>query len=614
MKISFKIIFIVLIVITNYAFSQFNYQRQWATYSGGKGTRGNFTAIDSQKNLICLNAVFPSTEPTSYYNQYATAGAYQPAIAGGDSDLYLTKFSPEGVLIWATYFGGSSFDNLYSFTLDADDNIYFGGQTGSSAGIATAGTYIQDFYPNTFAKNYLVKFNSNGTRQWGTYLPGGCRAMALGANNTIYVSGSITSGFVGLTNIGVFQENYQNLAGFDPNDFRNLNGYIVQLDTTTGNKVNATYCGPYFEISSMATDSAGNIIVGGSTNVFCLGTALSTPNAYQELQVNCVNYGSSLGTSDAVISKFTPNLQTRLWSTYYGGIGSEGINSLITYGEDIYISSGNSNNSILPTAGTFQQTPSGTLVSKFNSAGNRIWATGFGDNDTFVGNSSVLDNKLFFSGSVLATTTFPITTAGSYQETISGLTYINESGNLQTCRKGFFGQFNAKTGTRDWCSYYSGELYDFGPRITIQDENTFYLTGSTSSATGIATAGSHQPNISSDTNTFPPDPISYRTNSYIAKFSIPALATNSFSKTSLQLSPNPNDGIFSLQGDFNGYNNLQLVLCDNLGRNIVKSEVTVLQNQVNQVFNFSNELTSGVYIAKLVNDNEVLQFFKVLVQ
>jgi hypothetical protein len=614
MKNSIKIFFFILIFNCNQVLSQFNYQRQWATYSGGRGTSYMLGAVDSQKNLITIGTISLLTQTPSYYNQFATFGSYQPTIAG-DTDLYLTKFSPNGVLIWATYFGGSSFDNLSSFTLDADDNIYFSGQTGSAIGITTSGTYIPDFSPNTFAKYYLVKFNSNGMRQWGTYLPGIINAIALGANNTIYAAGSTSKSFVGLTNPGVFRENFEILSGFDPNDNQYLNGHIIQLDTATGNKINGTYCGPYFEISSMSTDSAGNLIVGGNTNVFCLDTALSTPGAYQELQVNCRNYGlNSGGNSDCVISKFSPNLQTRLWSTYYGGISGEGIFSLTTDGEDIYISNVNGNNNILPTAGTFQQTPSGTLVSKFNGAGNRVWATGFGDNDTFIGGLSVINNKLFFSGIVLATTTFPIATAGAYQETISGLTYIDSLGNPQTCYKGFFGQFNATTGTRDWSSYYSGELYDFVGRMIVEDENTFYLMGGTSSATGIATAGSHQPNISAETNTFPPDPISYRTNGYIAKFSIPALSTNNFSKTSLQLSPNPSNGIFSLQGDLNGYNNMQLVLCDNLGRNVAKSEVTVLQNQVNQVFNFSNELTSGVYNAKLVSDNKVLQVFKVLVQ
>ena len=609
-----RIIFIFFVVNFTFVSAQFNYQRQWATYSGGRGANYVLGAVDSQKNLITVGTISLLTQTPSYYNQFTTAGAYQPSMAS-DEDLYIIKYSSDGVLIWATYFGGAGFDNLYSFTLDADDNIYFSGQTGSAVGIATAGTYIPNFSPNTYSKNYLVKFNSNGMRQWGTYLPGACRALSLGANNSIYAAGSTRTAIAGLTNSGAYQENFQNLAGFDPNDYRNLNGYIVQLDTATGNKINATYCGPYFEISSMATDSAGNIIVGGSTNVFCLGTALSTQGAYQELQVNCVNYGSSLGTSDAVISKFTSNLQTRLWSTYYGGIGSEGIGSLTTDGVDIYVSIGNSNNSILATAGTFQQTPSGTLVSKFNGAGNRLWATGFGDNDTFVGGLSVLNNKLFFSGGVLATTTFPIATSGAYQETIAGLTYINEYGNLQTCYKGFFGQFNATTGASDWSSYYSGELYDFVGRMIVQDQNTFYLSGITSSETGIATLGSHQPNISFANNVFPPDPIFYRTNHFLAKFSIPALTTNSFSKTSLQLSPNPNNGIFSLQGDFSESNkNLQLIVCDNLGRNIANSKVSVFQNQVNQEFNFSNELTSGVYFAKLVSDNEILQVFKVLVQ
>src|SRR5690606_29211834 len=77
-------------------------QRQWATYFGGPGGESDFNPniITDMQGDIYITGVTGST------SGIATAGSHQ-LILGGDNDIYLAKFDPEGQVLWATYYGGS---------------------------------------------------------------------------------------------------------------------------------------------------------------------------------------------------------------------------------------------------------------------------------------------------------------------------------------------------------------------------------------------------------------------------------------------------------------------------------------------------------------------------
>ena len=88
----------------------------------------------------------------------------------GSSDAFLVKFNSSGVRQWGTYYGGTGYDYSFSCATDASGNIYLSGYTRSTSGIATTGAH-----QTTLGRGYdafLVKFNSSGVRQWGTYYGG----------------------------------------------------------------------------------------------------------------------------------------------------------------------------------------------------------------------------------------------------------------------------------------------------------------------------------------------------------------------------------------------------------------------------------------------------------
>jgi len=72
--------------------------------------------------------------------------------------------------LWGTYYGGSGGDWGNSVAVDGSGNVYLAGYTQSSDAIATSGAHQSTFGGNIDA--FLVKFNSSGIRQWGTYYGG----------------------------------------------------------------------------------------------------------------------------------------------------------------------------------------------------------------------------------------------------------------------------------------------------------------------------------------------------------------------------------------------------------------------------------------------------------
>ena len=59
--------------------------------------------VDNAGNAVVAGA-------TIYSNLPVGAGAFQPEYAGGNSDLYIAKFTPEGQLAASTYLGGPQDD------------------------------------------------------------------------------------------------------------------------------------------------------------------------------------------------------------------------------------------------------------------------------------------------------------------------------------------------------------------------------------------------------------------------------------------------------------------------------------------------------------------------
>ncbi|WDF76537.1 gliding motility-associated C-terminal domain-containing protein [Mucilaginibacter sp. KACC 22773] len=135
---------------------------QWATYcGGGGGDYGWCAGTDSQNNIVIGGY-------TGSLNNIATANTQQPSTAANNyGDGFIIKYTPDGKILWGTYYGGSSTDYINGLAVDKNDNIWVTGSAGTNENISTPGTYqpLKGDYNCAF----VAKFKNNGKRIWGTF-------------------------------------------------------------------------------------------------------------------------------------------------------------------------------------------------------------------------------------------------------------------------------------------------------------------------------------------------------------------------------------------------------------------------------------------------------------
>jgi hypothetical protein len=95
--------------------------------SGGEGREdAGHIAVDPAGNVYVTGETGSSDFP-------ASAGAFQPTYGGGFSgDVYIVKYAPDGSIIYSSYLGGSSGEDVEAIAADSNGNAYVVGTTGSA--------------------------------------------------------------------------------------------------------------------------------------------------------------------------------------------------------------------------------------------------------------------------------------------------------------------------------------------------------------------------------------------------------------------------------------------------------------------------------------------------
>lgn len=232
--------------------------RQWGTYIGGDNTDQVWSCkSDNSGNVFIAGH-------TSSSNNIATEDAHQ-IINQGLKDVFLMKFSPLGQKLWGTYYGGEDDEQATTLDLDSNSNVYITGRTESDGFIATTGVHQEN--RNNAIDAFLVKFNADGSRVWGTYFGGpsndvgwGC---ALHPNGNILVTG-YTLSTDGIATLDAWQDSiagdFQPGIGVDQDSFVAIFNQEGQLNW-------ASYFGgaqKEFE-TSCAIDPFGNMYVAITT-------------------------------------------------------------------------------------------------------------------------------------------------------------------------------------------------------------------------------------------------------------------------------------------------------------------------------------------------------------
>ena len=225
--------------------------RVWGTYFGGPALEAaNDIATDPSGNIVISG--------TTYSNSGVAVGGHQTTYGGGLSDAFAVKFSNAGVFQWSSYYGGLDDEEGFGIAAGPGNVVYLVGMTGSSNNIASGG------YQNTIGGNddaFLVKFNSAGVRQWGTYYGGTGEEEGYGAGvdmyGNVFLSGDVYSPNV-LNNIATAN-------GFQTNIIGTENSMLAAF-TSNGTRVAATYFGRIHEENCrVAVTSFGTAYINGWT-------------------------------------------------------------------------------------------------------------------------------------------------------------------------------------------------------------------------------------------------------------------------------------------------------------------------------------------------------------
>ncbi len=332
--------------------------RQWGTYYGGPGgqTVGWSCTVDGNGDVYMAGMTEVNTGTS-----IATPGSHQSVHGGDFYDVFLVKFSSSGVRQWGTYYGGIGDDRVGQCIADASGNVYMAGYTSTYVGtaIATIGSHQSTSNDGIWHDAFLVKFNSAGVRQWGTYY-GDVEfdvafSCTVDVNSDVYMSGYSRS-WEGIATYGSHQDS---LVAIWPNG----DGFLAKFNSS-GALQWATYYGGSqgAEGESCVTDASGNIFVTGTAGADT-GTVIATPGSHQ-----LVHGG---GVLDVFLMKFN-SAGVRQWGTYYGGAGDDyGYSCAIDASGSVYISGSVDSTSVngIASVGAHQTTHGGwrdNFLAKFD--------------------------------------------------------------------------------------------------------------------------------------------------------------------------------------------------------------------------------------------------------
>lgn len=451
--------------------------RLWGTYCGGDGSDYINVVISD------LNGNIYSGGTTTSFNNISTIGAHQsthwPLYSPNffDHDCFIVKMNSSGIRLWGTYLGGNEEENLKGIAIDKLNNLIATGFSNSKLNsITSVGSFQQNLNYNFLGSSnnidaFLVKFDANGTRIWGTFFGGNLNdssnCISVNELNEIIIGG-ITFSETNIATPGCHKSIFSNSFNTQ------YDGFIAKFDSL-GNRIWGTYYGGDIQenVKDIKTDNLNNIYLTGnaySTN------GISTLGSYQ--------YNKSVG-GDGFISKFSSS-GNQIWGTYFGGESDDYLNKLVIGNNAIYLAGKTASNSNISSANAFL--PIGPhssnngfdgILLKFDFDGNRIWSTYFYE-ELFDLDIDINEN-IFFVG---------------YTQSNSNISTTNSYQSILSFADSYIQKFNTN-GQRIWGTYYGGESFDNLYSIEYDNiNNYFYVGGFTSSSNDIGTSNVMQPNYS----------------------------------------------------------------------------------------------------------------------
>ncbi len=374
----------------------------YSTYLGGSsGDYGSGVVVDSSGNAI----VTGYTESTNYPT---TLGAYQTSNAGG-YDVFVTKLSTTGSLVYSTYLGGSSGDYGHRVVVDSSGNAYITGYTLSANYPTTSGAYQTSNAGSRDA--FVTKLSATGGfLVYSTYLGGSGNEIGYGV--AVDSSGNaIVTGYTESTNYPTTSGAYQT------SNAGSRDAFVTKLSATGASLVYSTYLGGSNDDHGfdVAVDSSGNAYITGDTDSTNYPTTLG---AYQTSYA-----GGTL--FDAFVTKLSATGGFLVYSTYLGASNNEnGIGVAVDSSGNAIVTGRTASTNYPTTSGAYQTSNAGdydVFVTKLSATGaSLVYSTYLGGSGSEIGYGVAVDSSgnAYITG-VTHSTNYP-TTSGAYQTSHAG--------------------------------------------------------------------------------------------------------------------------------------------------------------------------------------------------
>jgi hypothetical protein len=420
----------------------------WSSYYGGEAfDEINGIGSDIHNNVFITG----STTSTSGISGISSTGVMHQANINGTRDAFVAKFNANGQRLWATYYGGEGQDEGNTIAIDRFGFVYMAGTTTSTFAISSFG------FQTTLSgirDGYMVKFNTNGQRVWGSYIGGsgseGVLGMAIDNDDRLVLLGETTS---------------NDFPVFGAGD--NVYGGQGDLFVTCINGVGSLYWSSYW--GGEGAESAGGIGYDSvSDNVYFTGSTSSiTGIAWGVAQQPNFNGG----TKDGLIAAFD-ELGSVQWSTYCGGMA---LDEVVDCSSDIYGNIyliGTTASSGMATVGSFQMNYGGgvsdAFVAQYNGTGQMIWRSYFGGSAVDEGSAMVADEigNIYFGGQ---TSSSGLALNNPFQTTMAGGT------------DAYFAKFTVE-GAPQWITYYGGAGNEELTYLTVDQSQKILFAGSAASS------------------------------------------------------------------------------------------------------------------------------------
>ncbi len=269
----------------------------FASFTGSTTDNWGYTATPGPDGSFFAGGIsFGSGFPVSLgaFDQTFNGGVDEDS--NGPYDIAIIKLSPDGVnRIYATYIGGSGNEQPHSMMCDAGGNLVIAGRSNSFSNQDATKNYpilIPRIGPVGGYDIVVTKFNATGTSLIGS--------VAIGGSN---------------------------------DDGVNIR---KKFDTPDGAETTRRNYGD---------DARSEVMLDGGNNIFVVSCTQSSNFPVAGSPIQTVFGG---GKQDGVILKFNANLSTRIFSTFFGGIGSDAcfVLSINPLTGNLYVAGGTSSTNL----------------------------------------------------------------------------------------------------------------------------------------------------------------------------------------------------------------------------------------------------------------------------